>query len=251
MEHSDYVTKYLQGAGVEIGAFRTPIPGIRPVYVDRFKEYAGAPTLADYYGDACDLPFLPDSLCYVASSHVIEHVANPIAAFAEWVRVLRHGGYVYMVVPDRAKTFDRPRSLTPVAHMLDDYRRGVTQSDGTHIDDFVFGVDWTIFSPSTPVGQERAARESLAAGYRQAVAAGNEINIHFHTFESPSVVELIGAANTAGLWEGELAIKEVVESFPQSNPLGFLVVAEVRKPWRHRWQARFSPKGLRDDARRL
>ncbi|HEY5551003.1 MAG TPA: methyltransferase domain-containing protein, partial [Opitutaceae bacterium] len=147
MENTDIVPRYLAGSGVEIGAFKTPIPGIRPVYVDRFANYAGEPTHADFYGDACELPFHDSSLRYVASSHVLEHVANPFAALAEWFRVLKHGGCIYMVVPDRRRTFDHARPLTDVAHMLADFRNGTTQSDATHIDDFVHGVDWRTFSP--------------------------------------------------------------------------------------------------------
>lgn len=77
MNHSDVVPKYLTGLGVEIGAFKTPIPGVKPIYVDLFSHYAGEATLAEYYGDACSLPFYDSSLHYVATSHVLEHVANP------------------------------------------------------------------------------------------------------------------------------------------------------------------------------
>jgi hypothetical protein len=42
----------------------------------------------------------------------------------------------------------------------------------------------------------------------------------------------------------------VVEAFPDSNPIGFLAVARVKKPIGARWRALFSRKGLRSDARR-
>ncbi len=251
MEHVDFTSKYLTGAGVEIGAFLTPIPGIKPTYVDRFETYADQRTLADYYGDATDLPFLNDSLNYVASSHVIEHVANPLAALVEWVRVLRHGGYVYMVVPDRRHTFDRKRELTHPAHMMADFRSGISQCDGAHIDDFVFGVDWSLFSPDTPAAEIPAAQEKLAYIYRWSIGAGKEINIHFHTFEPQSMASLIKLGNRANLWEGKLKICELIENFPRSNPIGFLLVARVAKSWRHRIGCWSRPTGLRPDARRF
>lgn len=251
MDHPELVKKYLREPGVEIGAFKTPIPGIRPIYVDRFAEYAGAKTLADYYGDACDLPFRDSSLRYVASSHVLEHVANPLAALAEWYRVLEHGGIVYAVVPDRCCTFDSPRHVTNPAHMLEDYQRGTTQSDGTHIDDFVYGVDWRRFSPATPPSEEKAARDQLAQTYRGAVDAGREINIHFHVFESATGRALIEAGNRARIWPGRMDIVEVQERFPDSNPIGFLIVARVHKPLRQRLAALTRRKGLRPDARKF
>lgn len=250
MEHSDLVPKYLVGRGIEIGAFKTPIPGIKPFYLDRFPSYAGEPTLADYYGDACELPFFDSSVPFVATSHVLEHVANPLLALSEWFRVTRHGGIIYMVVPDRRRTFDRMRPLTDPSHMLDDFRNRVTQADGTHVDDFTYGVDWAVFSPSTPPGQEKEARDRLASTYHASVGAGLEINIHFHTFESRSLAELIRIGNLERAWPGRLEVLEVAEAFPGSNPIGFLVVARVRKPVGARWRALFARKGLRDGARR-
>ena len=251
MEHAEFTGRYLTGEGVEIGAFTTPIPGIRPTYVDRFATYAGQTTLADYFGDACDLPYYDDSLDFVASSHLLEHVANPLAALREWMRVLRHGGYVYMVIPDRRYTFDRPRQLTETAHMLADFRSGVTQCDGTHIDDFVFGVDWSLFSPSTLEDDIASARAALANAYRRSVEAGLEINIHFHTFERERVVELLSIGNREAVWEGTMEIIEIVEQFPGSNPIGFLVVARAKKRLGHRLSSTFAKKGLRFDARRI
>jgi SAM-dependent methyltransferase len=249
MEHSDIIPKYLTGAGVEIGAFLTPIPLISPIYVDRFASYAGEATLADYFGDACDLPFFDASIQYVASSHVLEHVANPLAALKEWTRVLQHGGYIYMVVPDHRHTFDHRRPLTEPSHMLKDFRDEVSQVDGTHIDDFVFGVDWETFSPETPQDEQRKAQTQLAAVYRNSVEAGLEINIHFHTFEPETAVELIAIGNRMSVWPGRIDIVEVVERFPSSNPNGFLIVAQVRKDVRHRFKSFFSPKGLKPDAK--
>lgn len=251
MEHGDFVSKYLIGAGVEIGAFRTPIPGIKPTYVDRFAEYAGEPTLADYYGDACEIPFHDSSLGYVASSHVLEHVANPLAAIREWFRAIRPGGHMYLVVPDRRKTFDHLRPLTSVSHMIDDWNRSVTQCDGTHIEDFVFGVDWKMFSPSTAPSEEQASRKDLARVYRNSVDAGLEINIHFHTFEASNLASLIESGNREALWPGGIEIVEVVESFPSSCPNGFLLVGRVGKNLRSRCKAMFPRRGLRRDARKI
>ena len=250
MEHQELVKRYLCGAGVEIGAFKTPIPGIKPVYVDRFSSYAGEPTLADYYGDACELPFFDSSVPFVAASHVLEHVANPLLALSEWFRVTRHGGIIYLVVPDRRLTFDRARPLTDPDHMIEDYRNRVTQSDATHIDDFAYGVDWAIFSPSTPKGRELEARRELAETYHASVRAGLEINIHFHTFERASLLGLISVGNRTGVWDGRIDVLQVAEEFPDSNPIGILVVARVRKPIGARLRALVSRKGLRDDARK-
>ncbi len=253
MNHENIVHRFLKNPGVEIGAFKTPIPGIHPIYVDRFAKYANEPTLAEYRGDACDLPFEDSSLKYVATSHVIEHVANPLAAFREWCRVLQHNGIIYMVVPDRQKTFDHTRPLTSIEHMIDDFHRETTQVDGTHIDDFVFGVDWTLFSPDTPESEIQTQQEAKAQAYREAISQGMEINIHFHTFEPASMRQLLEATKDQTGFSDQIEILEIHPNFPDSNPNGFLLIAKIKKTFRKRIKSLFSPPTpiLRSDARKF
>ena len=71
MTHQDFVPKFLKGTGAEIGAFESPVPGIKPIYIDKFKEFGGKPCKADYYGEATSLPFLDESLAYIVASHVL------------------------------------------------------------------------------------------------------------------------------------------------------------------------------------
>ena len=196
MTHEEKVAHWIgRGArGVEIGPGSSPVPGLepRPVYVDCFKAFGAEASLADYYGHAGALPFHDHSLDYVVASHVVEHVANPAAALVEWRRVTRPGGIIYLVVPDRRMTFDRTRPLTTVDHLLDDLAAGTTACDPTHIDDFAHGVDWSLFSPGTPPDQITGARETLARGMHEAVARGEDINIHFHTFEPGNLGDFLG-----------------------------------------------------------
>ncbi len=257
LDHDDLVPHYLHGIGVEIGAFKTPIPGIRPIYVDRFTHYAGEPSGAEYFGDASQLPVHDSSLDYVASSHLIEHTANPIAAFKEWCRVLKDRGIIYMVVPHRKLTFDHTRPLTTVEHMMEDFHRNTSQVDGTHIDDFALGIDWTLFSPATlpeRIGDERL---KLAEEYRKNIAAGREINIHFHTFEPAQMTALIDAANALPIG-GRIELLRTEHLFSRSRPDGFLIIARVHKPgaavsrrWRWPWQHEASTDVLVADAKKV
>jgi SAM-dependent methyltransferase len=236
VNHQVKTAAWLKGIGVEIGAFKTPIDGITPIYVDKFPEFAGERCLADYYGEACSLPFYSNSLDYVASSHVLEHVANPVQAICEWYRVLRPGGIMYVVVPDRRVTWDHQRELTPVAHMLDDYARNVTDCDRTHIDDFVNNVDWSTYSPGTKPEEVAAAKQQLCKLYHGAIDAGQIINIHFHVFEPSNVIELFQAVATAPQLKLDLSILDSAEAFPAHSPSGFLIVVRANKGLSDRYE---------------
>lgn len=234
MKHLDLVPRYLREPGVEIGAFVHPVPGIKPIYVDRFREFGGQRCLADYHGDACSLPFHDDSLNYVVCSHVLEHVANPVAALREWYRVVRPGGIVYFVVPDRRVTWDRRRPLTPVAHFLEDHARGTRDSDPTHLEEFIENLIWEEFWPHLDPVALAAAREDFAARHRHAVAHGLDINIHFHTFEPSNVRGLIETLATHPTAPCRWSLLEFADSFPDDAPNGILAVLRIDKSPRER-----------------
>lgn len=230
MKSEDAATRWCKGLGVEIGAFKNPIPGIQPIYVDKFAQYANEPTHAQYFGEATDLPFVDESLDYVASSHVLEHTANPVKALNEWHRVLKPGGVVYMVVPDKQYTFDSPREPTPISHMIEDFFNDVDDTDSTHIEDFVYGINWSEFAPQDSPEEGRIHRDELAQSYRQATSRKDIINIHFHVFTEDSVCELIRAINEEDRVPHCWRIEETVPQFPEETPNGILFVLRKRKP---------------------
>lgn len=241
MTHTEKVAQWIGPGkvGTEIGPGKTPIPDLlpAPIYVDCFKEFGHEPCLADYYGHATALPFHDHSLDYVASSHVLEHVANPMAALAEWYRVLRPGGIIYFVVPDRRLTWDHTRTLTPVNHMLDDFIHGTTPCDATHIDEFVYDIDWSRFSPGTESAERTERQVQLAAGMRAAVERGEGINIHFHTFEPATIVQLFEVLRRRPHQRFRFEVVDQVERFPSSDPIGILTVVRANQGWHDRAEA--------------
>lgn len=210
--------------GVEIGAFLTPLPNIRPTYVDSFESFGGHPCKYDILCEATELPFEDGELEYVATSHVFEHIANPIQALVEWTRVTSDNGILYLVIPDRRFTWERNRAPVDAAHLLEDYRKGITQCDGTHIDEFIDGLVWEEFSPSDP---SEEAREAYRQSLRHAVNHDLIINIHYHAFEPEGFDAIVDAANT--VLPAGMALERVdgAERFPSNEPNGFLAVLRV------------------------
>lgn len=225
--------------GVQVEPRDTPMPGLdpRPIYVDDRQEPGDATCIADYRGHACALPFHSNSLDYVIASHVLERVANPVAALAEWYRVLRPGGVIYAVVSDRRATWESGRPLTTVEHMLADYETGATACDTTHIDDFVQNVDWSRWRPSVPAEEVPGKKIELAQALHDAARRGEPVNVHFHTFEPENLLGLVRALRK---WKPRRFVWEIVdhdEGFPASRPDGLLLVLRADKEWRDRAEA--------------
>lgn len=87
-----------------------------------------------FLGEATDLRFLADGTYdVVVGSHVLEHLANPIRGLIEWKRVTRPGGVLLVLVPERERSFDHRRPVTPISHLISDYIQGVGEDDLSHL----------------------------------------------------------------------------------------------------------------------
>lgn len=105
---------------------------------------------------ACDahrLPFRDGAFDSAASSHVLEHLEDPVAALAEMARVLRRGGTMRHVVPDNRFTQHRESHRHPFATHRHEWRgpeefRAVAEKaesaglDCTLLESFP-GFDWS------------------------------------------------------------------------------------------------------------
>ncbi len=148
---------HLTGDVLEVGPGSQPFPtgdGARVVYADKsvpggrdqtWPELAGQPwgPQADHDVDldATGLRSLATgSFDAVIAAHVVEHVANPVHALLELLRVLRPGGRLVLVVPERRMTFDAPRAPTTLDHVLEEHRTGVVEVSDEHIAEFCAAI---------------------------------------------------------------------------------------------------------------
>ena len=124
------------GVGVEIGPGAQPqiLPGqgVNVSYLEQMPpevwnrlyngggKYQTRPELWENYivGDAHDLPVADGSLDFIFSSHVFEHLANPIGHLRRWRAKLRAGGKLICVVPDLNGTKDAIQQRCTMAEWL-------------------------------------------------------------------------------------------------------------------------------------
>ena len=91
-----------------------------------------------HIAEASELDFLGNAQYdFVLSCHSLEHVANPLKAIMGWKRILKPGGKLALVLPDKEQTFDKKRPYTQFAHLLDDYHRNTPESDSTHFEEVI------------------------------------------------------------------------------------------------------------------
>ncbi len=117
--------------GVEIGAsVLAPFPGVRAwnldhpaarLFQDAQRAYCGSTAPIHLFGAAETLPLCDEALDFLLASHVLEHMPDTIGVLAEWARVLRPGGILFLIVPHRDRTMDAERPCTELAHHLADH----------------------------------------------------------------------------------------------------------------------------------
>jgi len=58
---------------------------------------------------------------YIVASHVVEHVPNPIQWLKDLFEILKPGGFLFLVVPDKRFTFDFQRPISTFGQMVEAY----------------------------------------------------------------------------------------------------------------------------------
>jgi len=101
-------------------------------------NYSAGKTGTFYFGEATDMNFFPDSTYdLILASDVLEHISDPLKALKEWRRVVKPGGYLFLVLPRKESNFDHQRPTTTFEHLLDDHARMVDEHDMTHLEEII------------------------------------------------------------------------------------------------------------------
>lgn len=135
-----------------------------------------------YIMEGCDLSRLESNhYDFLISSHVLEHIANPLLALSEWMRVIKPGGTMVLVLPHKDGTFDHRRPVTPLAHIIQDFEQKTGESDLTHLEEILALHD---------------LRRDPDAGNQQDFAdrsRQNAINrcLHHHVFVTRSALDMV------------------------------------------------------------
>lgn len=132
--------------------------------------------------DATDLSEIPSNTYdFLLSSNCLEHIANPLKAMAEWVRIVKPGGPLILVLPRKESNFDHRRPTTTIEHLRDDYANDVGEDDLTHLDEILALHDLKMDPPAGNLAQFR--ERSLRNLDNRA--------LHHHVFDAALIAELL------------------------------------------------------------
>jgi len=221
--------------GIEVGALHSPRlprgePNVR--YLDHATKeelrakYAENPEAAPQADGLVDVDYVwqpgkrlidvigeDAPLDFVIASHVLEHIPNPIGWLQQVAEILRVGGVLSLVLPDKRFCFDARRLVTAPAQLVDAY---LTQTDVPtfqqiydHESNFIGAVSaadlWAGLDPS---GLRRGdvVDPDIFAFDRCIAAADRDVyvDVHCSTFTPASFVELYDVLVRLGLIDFEI-----------------------------------------------
>ncbi len=95
---------YTRGRGLDLGCGPyKPFPHFRGIDSNKDERLFGIRAeAADFIIPTCEVleDFASQSQDFIFSSHLLEHIENYKAALKEWWRVIKHGGYLVLYLPD-------------------------------------------------------------------------------------------------------------------------------------------------------
>lgn len=92
-----FATTYFVGNGIDVGCGGQPIS----LYAEFFPQMTGLRAWDLPDGDGALLEGVEDeTFDFVHSSHSLEHMSDPWVAMKNWIRVLKKGGHMILLLPD-------------------------------------------------------------------------------------------------------------------------------------------------------
>jgi hypothetical protein len=89
---------------------------------------------------------------FIFSSHCLEHIANPIKALKEWLRIIKTGGHVILILPEKTRCFDHKREVSKFSTLLSQYEKNVGEDDLSTLPEILKNHDLAMDPPAGDLG---------------------------------------------------------------------------------------------------
>jgi SAM-dependent methyltransferase len=108
------------------------------------------------------------------ASHVLEHIANPLKAIHEWLRVVNDEGIILLIIPHKEATFDHKRDVTTLNHLKEDFENNIDEKDLKHLSEILKLHDYDLHNPT---GDMESFKERSLQNYENRC-------LHQHVFDT-------------------------------------------------------------------
>jgi SAM-dependent methyltransferase len=85
---------------------------------------------------------------FVFSSHSLEHIANPLKAIGEWLRIIKNNGHIIIIVPEKSACFDHKRNYSKFSTLLTQYEKNVGEDDLSTLPEILLNHDLPMDPPA-------------------------------------------------------------------------------------------------------
>lgn len=127
-----------------------------------------------YICEASNLDAIPsEKYDFLIASHCLEHCANTLKTVKEWVRVIKKGGAILLILPDKRYTFDHNRPITTFEHLIYDLENDIDEKDLTHLTEILELHDLNM---DLPAGRKEQFKELSLNNYQNR-------GLHHHIFD--------------------------------------------------------------------
>jgi len=138
---------------------------------------------------------------FLCTSNVIEHLANPLKALFKWKHVIKKGGIMVIVFPNKDLTFDHRRPPTTIKHIIDDFKNDVDEKDLSHLVEIMKLHDITL-DPHAGTFKDFVIRSLKNYEYRC---------LHHHVFTLSSLTRILTTfLKMEIIFAGELPLNNLI-----------------------------------------
>lgn len=122
-------------------------------HTDEYNYYNGKKGKVIIH-DAVDISSVKnETYDFCFSSHCLEHIANPLKAIHEWLRIVKDDGHIIIIVPEKSCCFDHKRNISLFSTLLYQYQKNVGEDDLSTLPEILAKHDLSMDGPAGDLGQ--------------------------------------------------------------------------------------------------
>jgi SAM-dependent methyltransferase len=124
-------------------------------HTKEYKYYNGK-TGNVIINDAVNISGVQDEIYdFCFASHCLEHIANPLKAINEWLRIIKNEGYLILILPEKSVCFDHKREYSKFSTLLSQYEKNVGEDDLSTLPEILKNHDLSMDLPAGNLAQFR------------------------------------------------------------------------------------------------